>query len=674
MESSHRGTVKKVLPHRVHSRLYVKQDNISWTSLASVPAANCYSAVTVDSSRATILGGDWVPDEFKRVASTDVIARPSITVSSADGHCAPLHIIGARLWNNVTNKEFEDIALDVVVPDGGSGTKLIGGDEFRRLLDLGACRSVTPLDTSVRGIRGVNGYSSIKHWASLTLNLGGMLVHLTDLPVVEGHRGILLGNDVLGAGNCHQRYTPYSPDNPYDGYYLFTSDEGSVLSEPVPFAYRRESVKRLVRQSLIAVPEEDDPAELARIAEIKNRTGYGLCRTGASLNVQAGGSVSLRLTPRVLTFEEESAVHGVSPVAYTDKSIEIPAWSQKDIWVRVPSCCPKGSEMYLQPLDDTRAADLGVLVAAGVGTVNSDGYVNVRLINPHLHKVRIPLLSPVARFIVDPVLLGLDTPFTTTEIMGKVNINPDLEPENVKLVEQMISKVRRLFQERLGYAHGYKCVIPTSQIDSGAAPPPNRQPRNQSAEEEAALKKTLDKLLKERIIEGARSRFSSAPQLIRKPDGTFRVVLDFRDLNKYTDKDTYPLPNLEGNLAALGKANWFTTLDLLQGFHQIEVDEEHKHKTAFTTKFGQFQFARMPMGLTSSPGTFMRIVDATLRGLPPHIAIAYMDDVIIPTCGTFAEHMRDVQRVFERFIEAGFAVRWTSATSASVKSLTWVFR
>jgi len=215
------------------------------------------------------------------------------------------------------------------------------------------------------------------------------------------------------------------------------------------------------------------------------------------------------------------------------------------------------------------------------------------VINPNLQRVRIPLLSPIARFIVDPILLGLHTPFTTEEIMKKVNINPALSAADVKATESMISKVRRLFQEKLGYAHGYKCVIPTSQIDSGEAPPPNRQPRNQSIEEDTALKKTLDKLSKERIIEPARSRFSSAPQLIRKPDGTFRVVLDFRDLNKYTDKDTYPLPNLEGNLAALGKANWFTTLDLLQGFHQIEVDDDSKHKTAFTTKYGQFQFARI---------------------------------------------------------------------------------
>ena len=63
------------------------------------------------------------------------------------------------------------------------------------------------------------------------------------------------------------------------------------------------------------------------------------------------------------------------------------------------------------------------------------------------------------------------------------------------------------------------------------------------------------------------------------------------------------------------------------------------------------------MGLTSSPGTFVELVDSALRGLPPGIAIAYVDDVIIPTHGSFADHLRDVGQVFDRLIEAGFAVR-----------------
>ena len=134
----------------------------------------------------------------------------------------------------------------------------------------------------------------------------------------------------------------------------------------------------------------------------------------------------------------------------------------------------------------------------------------------------------------------------------------------------------------------------------------------------------VEKLLKNRVVSPCRSPFDAMPIAIAKEDGTKRTVIDWTRLNVHTEKDTYPLPNIESNLAALGKANWFTTLDLLQGFHQVELEEDAKPKTAFSVAGGQYQFERMPMGLTSSPGAFMRLVDACLRGLPPGIAIAYV--------------------------------------------------
>ena len=131
-------------------------------------------------------------------------------------------------------------------------------------------------------------------------------------------------------------------------------------------------------------------------------------------------------------------------------------------------------------------------------------------------------------------------------------------------------------------------------------------------------------MLKNRIVEPSRSEFNARAFDVPKGDGTGRTVVNWTRLNLNTTKDTYPLPNIEANLAALGKANWFTTLDLLQGFHQVELDKESRHKTAFSIANGQYQFTRMPMGLTSSPGAFMRLVDACLRGLPPGIALAYV--------------------------------------------------
>ena len=138
-----------------------------------------------------------------------------------------------------------------------------------------------------------------------------------------------------------------------------------------------------------------------------------------------------------------------------------------------------------------------------------------------------------------------------------------------------------------------------------------------------------------------------------------RLVLDYRSLNLLCVKDSYPLPNVEENLALLGKANLFTTADLLQGFHQVEINplDGSIEKTAFSSPQGQVAYVRMPMGLTSSPSTFMRLVDAALRGLPAGIVLAFVDDIVCPTEGEMEQHMNDVGMVFDRLLEAGFTCK-----------------
>ena len=144
--------------------------------------------------------------------------------------------------------------------------------------------------------------------------------------------------------------------------------------------------------------------------------------------------------------------------------------------------------------------------------------------------------------------------------------------------------------------------------------------------EDAVLQEQLvDKFLPQQVIEPCPgSPWNAEPVVIYKPDGTLRPAINYRGLNASAEKDTFPLPNIEENLAKLGRADWFTTLDLLQGFLQVELTDESKPKTAFTVKGRQYQLRRMPMGLTSSHGAFMRVVDAVLRGLPPDIAFAYV--------------------------------------------------
>lgn len=88
-----------------------------------------------------------------------------------------------------------------------------------------------------------------------------------------------------------------------------------------------------------------------------------------------------------------------------------------------------------------------------------------------------------------------------------------------------------------------------------------------------------------------------------------RVCVDFRKLNEVTDNEAYCLPNLLDILESLGSSKYFSTLDLASGYHQVKIDKEYIHKTAFSTKSGHYEFLRMAFGLSSAPATFTRAMN-----------------------------------------------------------------
>ena len=105
-------------------------------------------------------------------------------------------------------------------------------------------------------------------------------------------------------------------------------------------------------------------------------------------------------------------------------------------------------------------------------------------------------------------------------------------------------------------------------------------------------------------IEPARSHFGAGVLFARKKDGILRLCIDYPALNNITLKDKYPLPRIDELLDNMAGAEYFTKMDLQQGYHQIRVKPEHVPRTAFQTKFGSFQFRVMPFGLCNAPSTF----------------------------------------------------------------------
>lgn len=161
------------------------------------------------------------------------------------------------------------------------------------------------------------------------------------------------------------------------------------------------------------------------------------------------------------------------------------------------------------------------------------------------------------------------------------------------------------------------------------------------------LKLHLKDLLDHGFIRESHSPYG-APILFAKKAGEVkrRLCIDYRDLNKITIKDRYPLPRIDELLDRLHGAKYFTKLDLRSGYHQVRVADADIQKTAFNTRYGQYEFLVMPFGLTGAPSTFMALMNNILRPFLDKSVVAYLDDVLIYS-KTLEEHEHHVREVLE---------------------------
>lgn len=190
----------------------------------------------------------------------------------------------------------------------------------------------------------------------------------------------------------------------------------------------------------------------------------------------------------------------------------------------------------------------------------------------------------------------------------------------------MITEFSWLFEER-EYLPATDLV--EHEIPTGDARPMVQKPYRMPYHLQSIVEDTIQQQLKAGIIQPSASPWCLPIVVVPKKslsgEKNYRLYVDMRAVNKVTTADHYPLPRTDETLDQLGGCQYFTTLDLKSGYHQIRIAAKDRPKTAFIVPSGLYEFLRMPFGLRNAPATFQKFADLLLRGLKPTTCLVYLD-------------------------------------------------
>jgi hypothetical protein len=162
----------------------------------------------------------------------------------------------------------------------------------------------------------------------------------------------------------------------------------------------------------------------------------------------------------------------------------------------------------------------------------------------------------------------------------------------------------------------------------GAAPI-SKSPYRMSTPELKELQLQLEEILKKGYIHLSMSPWGSQVLFVKKKDGTLRLCIDFRQLNKVTVKNKYPLPRIDDIFDQLKDAKIFSKIDLRSGYHQVRIRDEDISKTAFRTRYGDYEFTVVPFGLSNTPVFLMCLMNGVLRNYLDKFVIVFLDDILV---------------------------------------------
>ena len=172
--------------------------------------------------------------------------------------------------------------------------------------------------------------------------------------------------------------------------------------------------------------------------------------------------------------------------------------------------------------------------------------------------------------------------------------------------------------------------------------PISMPPYRMAPAELSELKEQLQDLFEKGFIQPSTSLWGAPVLFVKKKDGSLRLCIDYRQLNKVTIKNKYPLSRIDDLFDQLQGAQYFSKIDLRSGYHQLRIRSGDVPKTAFRTRYGHYEFLVMSFGLTNAPAAFMDLMNRVFRPFLDRFVIVFIDDILVysKSKAEHAMHMR----------------------------------
>jgi hypothetical protein len=217
-----------------------------------------------------------------------------------------------------------------------------------------------------------------------------------------------------------------------------------------------------------------------------------------------------------------------------------------------------------------------------------------------------------------------------------------LAAENMSVIEEF----EDVFPEELPGMPPERGVEFYIDLIPGTAPLAKR-PYRMAPTELAELKLQIAELQQKGYIRPSSSPWGAPVLFVTKKDGSMRMCIDYRSLNEVTIKNKYPLPRIDDLFDQLQGAKYFSKIDLRSGYHQLRIKEADIQKTAFVTRYEQYEFTVMPFGLTNAPAFFMNLMNKVFMEELGKFVVVFIDDILIYSKSR-KDHERHLQIVLGR--------------------------